>query len=133
MRYRRVPQRIRADRLSEPWSWVTANGNVLRAETGDYRVTETRTGAQWSVAPGALRSGYVEVAPGEYEATGEITADRVVGRANHTVPSLEGSVVAHPGDWIVTAADGSQWVLVDSWFRSRYEEVRAARPDMPTH
>ena len=118
-----MPQRVRAERLADEWSWVTANGSTARAAPGDYRHTEVATAAQWSIAPGALRHGYVEVAAGEYESRGEVIADRVEGAADRTVATLEGPAVGQPGDWVVTSADGNQWVVVDSWFRDRYEPV----------
>jgi len=127
-----VPHRVRAERLVESWSWVTANGSVVRAEPGDYRLTDVATSAQWSIAAPALHAGYVEVAPGAYETTGEVAAYRVDGPAGLTVPSLEGPVSARPGDWVVTAADGSQWVVVDSWFRARYEPILPGPPGVPT-
>lgn len=127
-----MPHRVRAERLAEPWSWVTSNGSAVRAEPGDYRLTDVATAAQWSIAARALRTGYVEVSPGEYETTGEIAADRVLGDSDVAVPTLEGTVVAHPGDWVVTAADGTQWVVVDSWFRDRYEPIPPDSPTQPT-
>ena len=118
-----MPHPVRAEWLVDEWTCVTANGSPVRAAPGDNRLTDADSAAQWSIAPGALRHGYVEVVPGEHESRGEVTADRVDGAAHRTVATLECPVVAHPGDWVVTAADGSQLVVVDSWFRDRYEPV----------
>ena len=40
-----------------------------------------------------------------------------------TVSTLEGVARAEPGDWIVTAPDGSSWPVPDEVFRRSYEPV----------
>lgn len=55
---------------------MTANGSPVRAAPGDNRLTDADSAAPWSIVPGALRHGYVEVAPGEHESRGEVTDDQ---------------------------------------------------------
>lgn len=121
MKYERVPHRVRAEPIDTPWGWTTANGDVVIASAGDFRVTDPETGNQWSITPAALRSGYLTVGGGVYESRGSVTARQVIpGEHGESVVSLEGLESARPGDWVVTDADGNEWVVEDHWFKARY-------------
>lgn len=47
-----------------------------------------------------------------------------IGDASYyTLPTEEGDMVLHEGDWIATGIDGEHWAITDSIFRRTYEEV----------
>lgn len=41
-----------------------------------------------------------------------------------TLPTKEGNMVLHEGDWIATGIDGEHWAIADSIFRRTYEEAK---------
>lgn len=100
----------------------------MHAIPGDYRLTDPRSGRQWSVTATALHSGYRLLGGDEYESRGAVTASQVgVGCEPVDVVSLEGDEAAEPGDWIVTDLDRRVWVVDDAWFREHYIEIRRGR------
>ena len=40
-----------------------------------------------------------------------------------TLPTKEGNMVLHEGDWIATGIDGEHWAIADDVFRRTYEEA----------
>ena len=40
------------------------------------------------------------------------------------LPTKEGKMAIHEGDWIATGIDGEHWAIADSIFRRTYEEVK---------
>ncbi|MFQ9706115.1 MAG: hypothetical protein ACLRX6_03375 [Limosilactobacillus pontis] len=40
------------------------------------------------------------------------------------LPTKEGNMVLHGGDWIATGIDGEHWAIADDIFRRIYEEVK---------
>lgn len=41
----------------------------------------------------------------------------------YTIPTNEGNMGLHEGDWIATGIDGEHWAIADDIFRRTYEEV----------
>lgn len=48
-----------------------------------------------------------------------------IGDASYfTLPTKEGNMVLHEGDWIATGIDGEHYAIADSIFHRTYEEVK---------
>ena len=48
-----------------------------------------------------------------------------IGDASYyTLPTEEGDMVLHEGDWIATSIDGEHWAIKDSVFKKTYEPVQ---------
>lgn len=45
--------------------------------------------------------------------------------AHETIATLEGTMLAEPGDWIITGVEGEVYPCKDSIFRATYEPVNA--------
>lgn len=41
----------------------------------------------------------------------------------YTLPTKEGKMALHEGDWIATGIDGEHWAIADDIFQRTYEEV----------
>ena len=47
-----------------------------------------------------------------------------IGDASYyTLPTEEGDMVLHEGDWIATGIDGEHWAIANDIFRRTYEEA----------
>jgi hypothetical protein len=123
-RYRRTGE-VTARRLSRPLAWTTARGSVLRGQAGDWLVSSS-DGGDRTVSDAAFHASYEPVGDGRYRRTGEVSARRAPTR--EVVETSEGPATAEPGDWVVTADDGSSWPVPDRIFRATYERSTTA-PD----
>lgn len=109
--------KVRARRLTGAREWTTTNGDVLRGGPGDWLVT-SQDGGLRTVKDPQFRDSYKHLRDDVWERTGQVTA--LQADARQSLETLEGTVSAQPGDWIVTAADGSTWVVPDVVFRRSY-------------
>lgn len=64
MKVRKKPVVIEAKRITEPQLVYTAHGRV-RAEIGDYLLTDPRTGDTWPIKPDIFEATYEEVSDNE--------------------------------------------------------------------
>lgn len=117
--YRRIGE-VTARRLDEELTWMTERGDTLHGEAGDWLV-ESADGGQRTVGSHEFFDLYEPVSQGRFRRKGTVGAVRAQTAA--TVSTLEGLARAHPGDWIVTAADGSSWPVPDEVFRKSYAPV----------
>lgn len=117
--FRRIGTVI-AERLSEARTWVTQYGDELHGKAGDWLVTDDK-GVERTVSSNEFPKLYEALPDGTYSRTGTVTARQA--DITEMVKTLEGTATAAPGDWIVTAPDGSSWPVPDAVFRSGYEEV----------
>jgi len=123
--YERVRRRVSVERLSSPWTWTTPKGDPLTADAGDFRISDPRNGGQWSITPNALSAGYRQVGPGVFESHGTVRAREVrAGESEVIVGTAEGAERAVPGDWVVTDANGNQWVVDSDYFDENYAPRR---------
>ena len=121
--YRRVGL-VSALRLVEGREWTTSNGDILLGEPGDWLVASP-DGGERTVSDPAFRISYEHVQGNEYRRVGSVLAVRTSSEV--VVETLEGGATALPGDWIVTAPDGTSWPVPDAVFRATYES--AVTPD----
>lgn len=109
-----------ARRLDVGRDWVTADGDQLRSEAGDWWVTSSIGGGR-GVSASEFPRLYEQVEGATYRRIGEVTARPVARREQ--VESLEGDLDAAPGAWIVTDDRGNSWVVPDAVFRHDYIPV----------
>jgi len=117
--YRRVGE-VTARRLEEDLTWMTVRGDTLHGEAGDWLV-ESADGGQRTVGSHEFFDLYERISETRFRRKGTVRAVRA--QTDVTVPTLEGPARAHPGDWIVTAADGSSWPVPDEVFHKSYAPV----------
>jgi hypothetical protein len=111
---------VTAVRLTEPRAWTTSSGDQMSGEEGDWLVTDAK-GGERTVKDSEFPSLYQLLPDGTYQGIGTVTARQAT--ATETVDTLEGPATANPGDWVVTAADGSSWPVPDEVFRTKYQEI----------
>ena len=117
--FRRVGE-VTARRLEEDLAWVTQRGDRLQGHAGDW-VVESLDGGQRTVKHEEFLTLYEPIGGDRWRRTGTVTAHQVSTPV--TVSTLEGVARAEPGDWIVTAPDGSSWPVPDEVSRRSYEPV----------
>jgi len=116
-RYRRRGE-VTADQRGQAWTWTTTAGEAMRAEAGDWEVTDDK-GNTRSVAAGVFESTHEQVGPHRYRRSGTVLARRAVRR--EVIPTLEGEVVANSGDWIVQGQHDERWPVRAEQFHDSYE------------
>ncbi|HEY7053284.1 MAG TPA: hypothetical protein VH496_14295 [Mycobacterium sp.] len=117
--YRRLGE-VTAEKREDAWTWRTKSGEVMSAQPGDWAVTDD-AGSERSVAAGVFESTHEKVAKDRYRRSGTVWARRAARR--EVVATLEGDVIANPGDWVVRGAQGEQWPVPDAQFRASYEAI----------
>lgn len=117
--FRRVGE-VTARRLEQDLAWVTQRGDQLQGHAGDW-VVESPDGGQRTVKDLEFRALYESIGGDRWRRTGTVSARQVSTQVS--VSTLEGVARAEPGDWIVTAPDGSSWPVPDEVFRASYEPV----------
>lgn len=125
-RYRRSG-RVTARRLDAPMTWAI-DGQQLQAQAGDWLVSSAAGGTR-TVADEQFRATHEHVSGDVWSRIGEVTAVRL--DATTEIETLEGVVVASPGDWLLRTDDGARWPVPDEVFRRTYAPVTdgpGARP-----
>lgn len=99
---------VRARRRDESWTWTTASGQTLRGAAGDWEVVDER-GAGHAVAPEAFEHGHRHLGGDRYARIGTVLARPA--REGERIETLEGTLVAHAGEWVVRGHLGEEWVI----------------------
>ncbi|HRC12033.1 MAG TPA: hypothetical protein PLX68_04105, partial [Dermatophilaceae bacterium] len=115
--YRRVGV-VSATRLGEGREW-TWEGQVLRAEAGDWWVNDERGGGR-SVKSESFLKTHRKIEEHTYERVGTVRARRAI--PGETVVSPEGPTVARNGDMVVWSG-GVTWVAGQEAFEAGYRPV----------
>ncbi|HZQ33155.1 MAG TPA: hypothetical protein VFB19_15640 [Mycobacterium sp.] len=124
-RYRRLGE-VTAEKREHGWTWRTTTGDVMRAQPGDWAVTDD-AGSERSVAADVFESTHEQVADDRYRRSGIVSARRAT--PGEVVTTLEGDVVANADDWVVRGSQGEQWPVPDEQFRASYELLPAEQDD----
>ncbi len=109
-----------AYRLDTPRDWVTTTGDPLHSDPGDWWVIGA-DGSERGVDVVEFPRLYEHIAADRYRRTGVVTARQAM--VEQMVTSFEGSMVALPGMWIITAPPGNSWAVPDWEFRAGYEPL----------
>lgn len=86
---------VRAERLEGSLNWSTARGSTLEGNAGDWVVSDGD--GVWTVVDQAFQANYAPDGD-RWSRTGSVLAVQVERETN--IPTLEGSALALPGDWI---------------------------------
>lgn len=106
------------------WTWTAQDGSTMHAEAGDWAVREKHPGtddAEWSVRDDIFRATHEHVAGRRWRRRGSALARPA--RTGEKVESLEGSVTAPEGAWIVQGDHGDIWVVPGDEFARRYVRI----------
>ncbi len=115
---------VTATQLDQPWSWTTHIGDVLHAAAGDWQVYGDN-GRVWSVDPGVFARTYEHIAGDRWRRIGEVDARQAI--AGEVVKSIEGEQRATAGDWVISGANGEQWVTSAEHFAANYRPLTQFR------
>lgn len=110
-----------AEQRSEPWAWTTRSGDTVEAHAGDWLVRENDGEDAWSVRDDIFRARYDHIDGGRWRRHGVVAARPA--RAGEVVETLEGSVTAAEGDWVVQGEQGEEWPVPADEFARRYAKV----------
>ncbi|MEB3979789.1 hypothetical protein OQ968_00740 [Mycobacterium sp. 663a-19] len=113
---------VAAEQRSAPWTWTSDSGHTMRADAGDWAVTED--GKVWSVRDDIFRDSYEPAGDGRWRRTGRVQARPA--RPGEVVSTLEGPTTAADGDWVVRGSSGEQWPVPGVEFARRYAAFHPA-------
>lgn len=116
-RYRRRGE-VTAEKRPRGWTWTTPTGEIMRAQAGDWAVTDDQ-GNERSVAAEVFESTHQQIGARRYRRSGTVLARRATRQ--EVIQTLEGDVVANEGDWVVQGPQGEKWPVPDEQFRDSYE------------
>ena len=105
-----------------PFDWVDWQGNAMRGEAGDIKVTQP-DGTTSSIKPDIFEKTYSEVSPGEYEKSAIVRAQQLV--SDTVVNTLEGIGTGKRGDWMVTGPNGEKYIIASEAFNKLYRAAPA--------
>lgn len=134
-RFRRIGDVI-AEQRDAAWTWKTGSGETMRAEAGDWAVRDVDGDERWSVRDDIFRATYQHEEGDRWQRRGTVRARPA--EDGETVATLEGSVRASSGDWVVQGDQGEQWVVPGEQFARRYDgpvtesRVTVDSPDQQT-
>ncbi len=116
---------VRAVRLDAPRVWEAANGAALRAEPGDWNISDEQ-GHERTVRDAEFRTSHEYLGGDRWARVGMIRAWQVTEPT--TVRTLEGPAVAAKGDWIAQGRNGERWPVPAGQFAETYVAcLRAGR------
>lgn len=112
---------VLAVQRDEGWTWTSPSGEPMVANPGDWEVRESDGGSSWSVQDDAFRATYTREPGGRWARTGTLEARPAV--PGEVIDTLEGSVTAQDGDWVVKGNDGHCWPVPADLFARNYQRV----------
>lgn len=111
----------------------TREGLVAFA-AGDAIVTGVE-GECWPIGRARFERDYVALNTGEPGCNGlymkqpqPVEAEQLTQAHAITLSAARGVLTTQPGDWLITAADGEQWVVADAIFRQTYRACDDPEP-----
>ena len=110
---------VLARQRSSPWTWTAHDGSTMRADSGDWAVSEQSGGKTWSVRDDIFRATHQHLGGGRWRRLGTVLARPA--HAAEKVDTLEGTITAPDGSWIVQGDHGDVWAVPGDEFSRRYE------------
>jgi hypothetical protein len=104
---------VRAGQLSAAWPWTGRSGNQMRGGAGDWRVVDDG-GDERTVRDLEFRATHERIDGDRWRRTGLVRAWQATESV--AVRTMEGRVIAQPGDWIVEGERGARWPVSDEQF-----------------
>lgn len=108
---------VTAVRSDVAWTWINDSGETMRAEAGDWRITDDAH-RSWSVASDIFARTYEHVAGDRWRRAGESLARPAL--AGEVIDSLEGRQTASEGDWVIQGPKGEEWLASSDHFAASY-------------
>ena len=118
--------RVKARQLEQARTWQTPEGDVLASQAGDWWVTDDANDSR-GMADATFRQMHEQIVGDTWQRTGQVWARQVMHR--EIVNTREGTAIATPGMWIITAPTGDQWPVSDAALKRGY---RVDGPDIQT-
>jgi hypothetical protein len=112
---------VLAEQRSEPWTWTTRSGESVNAMAGDWVVRESDDGDAWSVRDDLFRARYEHIGDDRWRRHGVVIARPA--RPGEVIETLEGTVTAADGEWVVRGEQGEEWPVPADEFARRYERT----------
>ncbi len=110
---------VTAIRSTVPWTWRTSSGTLLRADAGDWRVSDDHQ--VWSVAAEIFTDTYRHVSDDRWERIGEVTGRRAV--PGEVIHSLEGDQLGGADEWVLRGPAGEEWLVSADHLTAHYQPV----------
>lgn len=126
MRYLKRPIPVDVEFAPHAGTLQTLEGEVA-FEAGDALMTGVK-GERWPIRRHRFESTYAPVAPTRMGKNGrylkkpvEVSARQAKAPESIELQAGSGTLQARPGDWVVTAPDGHQWVVANEIFHATYQ------------
>lgn len=116
--YRRTGA-VLAEQRPTAWTWTAHDGSTMTAQAGDWEVREEAGGEPWSVRDDIFHATHRHLGGRRWRRSGTVLARPA--RDGETVDTLEGSITAPAGSWIVQGDHGDVWAVPGDEFERRYE------------
>jgi hypothetical protein len=110
-----------AEQRTEAWTWTTETGETLTANAGDWEVREGAGGGSWSVRDDIFHQTYEHVDGSQWRRRGTVLARRA--RPGESIETLEGTVSAANGDWVIKGDKSELWPVPAEKFAQRYQRI----------
>jgi hypothetical protein len=107
---------LTAKRRRTRWKWTTAAGKPVPVPAGDWEVCDS--GRSWPVRNDIFHASYRHKHGNHWERRGKVLVRPA--RPGETIHTLEGTVPASDGDWVIQGNRGEQWPVPHDEFRRRY-------------
>lgn len=106
--------------------WTAHDGAQMRANAGDWAVSEEAGGADWSVRDDIFRATHEPLGEGRWRRLGTVLARPAT--PNEVIDTLEGTIRAPMGSWVVQGNHGDVWAVPAEEFDRRYELAEKGSP-----
>jgi hypothetical protein len=125
------PIPVRVEFASKSGSEQTIEGPVAYS-LGDALLTGV-AGERWPIRRAHFETTYVALSPTKMGEDGYylkqpliVDAEQVIRPTVVDLDTKSGSLIARPGDWLVTAPTGRRWVVADDIFQETYISMPAS-------
>ncbi|MCV7054330.1 hypothetical protein [Mycolicibacterium gilvum] len=116
-RFRRAGAVI-AEQRATAWTWTAHDGSTMHAAAGDWEVREESGTDSWSVRDDIFRATHRHIGGNRWRRLGTVLARPA--NDGESVRTLEGTITAPPGSWIVQGDHGDVWAVPGDEFTRRY-------------
>jgi 2'-5' RNA ligase len=122
IKYKKIAP-VRAEVSRESFNWETSDGQKMKADAGDWKVTHP-DGSIGSVKPSIFEKTYEAIPSkqGQYVKTGTTKAQQLDQPID--IETLEGKGHGEKGDYLVTGAEGEQYIVPQKQFEEIYRPAK---------
>ena len=124
--YRKRPVVVEAIRMTEASTVKTLEGEI-KGNPGDWLITGV-TGEQYPCSPDCFAKSYEHIGGNRYRKL-PVTVEAIPLTHKTRIETDAGTLVGHPGDWLVSGVSGSQYPCDAKIFHATYEPVPTSPPE----